>query len=728
MSIRNPIAAVIASARADSTINANHPAKPWTLLPSLLVGSLLLSAPMPSWAAAFADEDEDPYADTPLVTQRVNQFSSSVELGVRYLTDDAFKFGEYNSQEEQGWQLDGAFDIEQRDFEDGSAKYMRAEGSSIGTQSRAITLELGQQGDHKLQFSFKGSEKQVHGVFSTPYDLTDPNNQTLTVANPADLEASWNAEMRSFPMHMQREKFGILFKKNTASHWNFTAKADTETKTGLRDSGIYASKPTIVAYPIDYQTDTVNLGAEYVAKDYQVQLGYELSSFSNAQDLLVIDNPTGNGSQAGFGQEPDNRFQQLSLAANYRFTPTTRGTAFLGYSVGEQDEALVQASINDPSAGTTPRDSAEAKVKNLIARLGVSSRVTHKLTLNAKYNYQDKDNQSTPYSGAYPKLDGSAGKDVPVDTFDYDTKRQSLELNGYYRLPKASKLGLGYKREKIERPGQDREKTNEDKLWASYKLPMLGAFSGTLKLSVADREGSAYTTDAISTATLSSKTGDPLTRRLTMADRIQRKAQFNGQYQLGQTGHVGLMLQRWQDDYDKPSYGLQDLDGTLYTVDFGASPLRTLSYSLYAGVQRFEYDQKSVYKNDDWTLLTDDRALLAGLDINWEAIENRLKLTFGYRYSETRGELTQTYDKVGAVVTALPDLKSEIHTLELGGEYYYTKQLTLLARAVYEDHAADNWAFDGVDAVANDGDYLSGGMVTPNHTAGLIELGLRYQF
>ncbi|WP_210397895.1 MtrB/PioB family decaheme-associated outer membrane protein [Motiliproteus sediminis] len=675
--------------------------KRWAGSPSMLVASLLLSAPGTIWAAPFDDADEDPYEFTPLVTQRVNQFTSEVELGMRYITDDAFKFGEYNSQNHQGWQVDGNFDIEQRDFEDGTAKYLRAEGNSIGTKSRDVTLEGGQQGDHKFRLYFDGIEKQTHGQFLQPYDNSNPYEQVSTGVTPP---------FSTEEVKVNREKIGLLFSKKTPSRWTFTAEANQEEKEGTRD---YANFRTLYLYPIEYTTSTVNLAADYAAKDYQLQLGYEFSKFENASADVKL-----NGSSL-IAQEPENRFQQVHVNGNYRLTDRTRATGFVAYSVGDQDETILTDASNT---------STDAKVKSVIARVGVSSRVTNKLTLNAKYSYQDKDNQTPEYVNTSSRTSQA-----------FDTTWKTLAVNGYYRLPKGSKIGLGYEREDIDRPDQNREETNEDTIWASYKLPMMDRLSGSIKLSRSERDGSAYDPDGISLAVGVGGGGTRISAAGTQnyhdADRDRTKAQVNLQYQLGTTGHIGVMLQKWNDEFPEAVYGLQEVDGEMFTIDFGASPMRTLSYSLYAGVQNFNYDQKggagasfptgSVVAASEWTTDTQSDAFLAGINVNWEVIPNTLALKFGYRYTDTEDIYEQTNGGVASTGTdALPDTDTTIHTVELQGEYFYSKQTTLIARAVYEDYENNNWSYgDTATPAVNNAE-----IENPYHNAGLIEFGIRYQF
>jgi predicted porin len=111
--------------------------------------------------------------------------------------------------------------------------------------------------------------------------------------------------------------------------------------------------------------------------------------------------------------------------------------------------------------------------------------------------------------------------------------------------------------------------------------------------------------------------------------------------------------------------------------------------------------------------------LFAGFTIDWEVVPNKVATSLGYTYTNSINDMDQEHEN--NVVDELPDAEHKVHRVELSGEYFLDKKTTLLARVVYEDYESFNWAYST--------DYPAGtGWEDPNHTAGLIEMGVRYQF
>ncbi len=431
-------------------------------------------------------------------------------------------------------------------------------------------------------------------------------------------------------------------------------------------------------------------------------------------------------------QEPDNLFQQISVNGNFRFSPMTRATWFLAYNEATQDEDLLQMNENQPGlgTGTGSRTEADAEVTQLIARLGVSTRVNKNLNLSAKYSYQDKDTKTDPLQITYSNYDRTNASTNDALTPDYDTTVESLALSGKYKLPNRSRLRAGYIFEEIERPRQDREETEEDTYWVSWQTPMMGAFNAKVKYSFADRDGTDNDADNISQLMDPGTSGHPDEAvRYTLGDRKQNKYQFNATYGFSNTASIGTNVQVWDDDYDA-TVGLQTLKGQMFTVDLAFRPTRVLAVSMYTGMQRFTYDQRST-AGTDWTQETEQKSWVSGVNVDWEAIPNKLAVNLGLRYTDSVGEIHQV-DETPAATTALPDLETTIATVELGAEYFLDKQTTLLVRAVYEDYDETNWAYDGFGTIQASGgvanSYLTGGLDSPNYKAGLIEFGVRHEF
>ncbi|MEH6811514.1 MAG: MtrB/PioB family outer membrane beta-barrel protein [Motiliproteus sp.] len=306
-------------------------------------------------------------------------------------------------------------------------------------------------------------------------------------------------------------------------------------------------------------------------------------------------------------------------------------------------------------------------------------------------------------------------------------------MSGKYKLPNRSRLRAGYIFEEIERPRQDREETEEDTYWVSWQTPMMGAFNAKVKYSFADRDGTENDADNITVLMDPFSSGSSLhpdgAARYTLSDRKQNKYQFNATYGFSNTASIGTNIQVWDDDYDAV-VGLQQLKGQMFTVDLAFQPTRVLSVSTYTGMQRFTFDQRSSAGNVPWTQETEQTSWVTGVDVDWQAIPNKLVVNLGLRYTDSTGDITQV-DETPGTVTELPDIETSIATLELGAEYFLDKQTTLLFRAVYEDYSEKNWAYDGfgtIQATNATRSYLTGGLDSPNYQAGLIEFGVRHDF
>ena len=70
---------------------------------------------------------------------------SQVELGVGYVTDDAYRFGRYTGLEDEGAYLLGDISAHRYGEEGG---FWQARGTNLGLDSRYLRLDFGYQGRH----------------------------------------------------------------------------------------------------------------------------------------------------------------------------------------------------------------------------------------------------------------------------------------------------------------------------------------------------------------------------------------------------------------------------------------------------------------------------------------------------------------------------------------------------------------------------------------------------
>ncbi|MGR8979502.1 MAG: MtrB/PioB family outer membrane beta-barrel protein [Gammaproteobacteria bacterium] len=112
---------------------------------------------MASKVYAADEENMDFSLDSAPVSQALEPsnplYTSEIELGGGYNTEDSFKFGQYSGLENRGGFVIGNLHIQLRaDYNGNSTDYWKLDGRNLGLSSRSIRGEYGQQGKGKLFF------------------------------------------------------------------------------------------------------------------------------------------------------------------------------------------------------------------------------------------------------------------------------------------------------------------------------------------------------------------------------------------------------------------------------------------------------------------------------------------------------------------------------------------------------------------------------------------------
>ncbi len=127
-------------------------------------------------SAAQAAESDD-------AARQLAQPTSVVEVGAGYVSEDSFKFGEYNGLFKKG--LYGIFNFDVRgggSYDSGDATRWRATGTDLGLETRDVSVEYGQQGKFRINFDYDELRRNRSDTYQTPYlgagsdTLTLPSN------------------------------------------------------------------------------------------------------------------------------------------------------------------------------------------------------------------------------------------------------------------------------------------------------------------------------------------------------------------------------------------------------------------------------------------------------------------------------------------------------------------------------------------------------------------------
>lgn len=454
-------------------------------------------------------------AEDPAVAE-LTQPQNTVDVGSGVVSDDSYKFGEYNGLQEQGEFLLGNVDwYGGGTYDSSSVTRWRLQGNDVGLDTGDGSFEYRQQGRFEVNLGFDDFRRNLSDSYQSLYlgagttDLTLPagwlrprvpqvnpnalNERSLssivgqgsavnpsgvvvapTPAQLSDLNAILAADaagFRRFNLQSERTRGDLGFGANLNPYLQFTGSFRHETKDGYRSIGGVTSavqeNSVIIPDVIDFTTDQFNLAVDYARRKVFLQAGYYGSVFKNSVSAMTWQNPNNPALTAPMGSAPSNQFHQIKLTGGVNVSSATRVVADLSYGRARQNDSF----LNDSSLPIgLPANSADALVVNKTANLKLTTRLTRKLGLRARYKYSDRDNQTpvntfvfydlnlqraaaaSPFNAALGLAPNTLGSNVNI----FANRPQSKEVNEFdlgadYALGHSQKLAGGFAWEKIER-------------------------------------------------------------------------------------------------------------------------------------------------------------------------------------------------------------------------------------------------------------------------------------
>jgi MtrB/PioB family decaheme-associated outer membrane protein len=698
----------------------------------------------PSWVGAQGEIEA--LADVPL---HYTQNPSVMEFGLLYNTDDSFRFGDYTGIDEEQLYFVGNIDLQGRKaFDSGSTTYWRLTALNMALDSRLLHFEFGQQGKFGLFFDYDQMPKlqsdsgskfmggDGHTAMTLPsvwVPATTPAGMTELTGNLRDLEVEHERRTTS-------GGFSFLLSEN----WKVRAKLDHQTKKGTKTMAalIAASggnpRATLFPSPINFATNQFDLGIEYAGQNGQFQLNYYLSSFDNRDDDgVTFENPYSSPGgwnpvaayPTGMGRKslaPDNRFDQITLAAGYSLPAKTRVTLNAAFGKMTQDETFLPYTVNPGLTVTTPlpRQDLDGEINTTVIDLRISSRPVKDLTLNASYRYDDRDNDSSHDTYIYipsdatdqGAIDGSRARiNHPISY-----KQTEFGLGGRYRIAKRTDLTLDYTHETVERTYAEVDKTRENGIRAKLRTRPWNTLSVGLTAESSSRDASTYhhnepylTGHSPEYIALQSGVGlwenHPLLRRFYLTDRDKQEFGAFASWMPLDTLTVNLNLNNVQEDFDDTEVGLTDRSNSTYSLDLSWVPTEEITSYLFYSFEHLKYQQNgwsfqgfakaAQYVNPGrrWEATTKDRINTVGLGLKWELIEGKLDLEFDYLYAYSVA--TEDINVGPALGTSppFPDNTTRLRNFHVGLDYKLRENVTVRVGYLFEKYKISDWATRGVE-------------------------------
>jgi MtrB/PioB family decaheme-associated outer membrane protein len=519
--------------------------------------------------------------------------------------------------------------------------------------------------------------------------------------------------------------------------------------------------------PTNYKTDSFNLALNWAGDKGHLTGGYYGSIFRDGYDSLTWQNALASGASTCTGvacfvtnsmsTAPDNNFHQLNLSGGYAFSPTTKLAGGLSYGRNTQNDGYGPTAIMQPTAvydmmqaGGLPQSSLNGLVVTTHADLKLTNQTAKNLVLSAGLKYNERDNRST--SNTYLYKNQANVNYIGVNT-PYSNKKTQVELAADYRLAKGQNLRLAYVREDIKRWCNDvvggaqciaSPSSNEDKLSVTYRLKAREDVSFNVGYSHAKRNADFDHAFAANTGTYPQVNGGDRLGYVAFpyAARKQDLVKASVNWQATEKFDLGLSGRYANDDYET-TLGVQDGRTVGINLDATYSYNENGSVSAYASWQNSERNLRA--GNDGnvttapaniWANQLNEDSNAIGLNAKRRGLMGgKLEIAVDLSYSLDKSHYsTQVpYDPNCGTPAKLscgntPDIKSELVTLKLTGNYQVHKSAKVALGYLYQKLNSNDYFYNGYQYGYTPNRVMPTNEQAPNYSVNVVTATYIYTF
>lgn len=426
-------------------------------------------------AIASADESE---------IKELTQPTNTVQVGVGNAdlvgtTAKSAKFGEYNGQLKPASAY-GIANIDMRGgnayTEEGGTYRWAVKGTDLGTTSLGITGGASKQGSWTLNLGYDELQHNLSSSYNTPYvgqlggnswllptgfGTVANTNNGMGVAVPAMGGATQLSKYQSLDVSTSRKNSTINSTVVIDSRLSVSLDFNRLEQTGAKlmafgsafTSAAYATpnvageSVSILPNPTNYQTDTVNLAVNWVGDKASLTAGYYGSYFREKNDRVTFMTFGGNNLLETMSTMPGNDLHQFNLSGAYAFTPATKLTSNVSYSMNTQDDPFVVDAFQ--MLATPQRGSLDGRVITTHADVKLSEQTTKDLSLVSTLKYDEHNNRTG--SNIYRFEAIGSGNQAKYPNTPLSFSKALMDVTGDYRLSKTQRVHASLSREDVRR-------------------------------------------------------------------------------------------------------------------------------------------------------------------------------------------------------------------------------------------------------------------------------------
>jgi len=695
-----------------------------------LTARVLLALTMLAWGAYAMAADQGEDVDTSHWQCRFCPFPSGavghVEAGPGYVSDDSAKYGAYSDLDEKGAFL--SLDADATYYGEGARRWDMTV-RDLGLENRYIDITGGTQGAYQLSLTYDEIVHHVADDTQTPFSGSGDGDLTLPTgwqrAPTTQGMTSLDGSLHEKDIDSKRQRVGIGVKIPDQGHWTYSVKAQHERRDGTKmTGGAFLNTSTLMAEPVDYDTDRLDANIGYQAEDWQLKLAYLGSFFSNRHDTLTWDNPftavTAGADRGQMTLPPDNQFHQISLSGNYRFGRRASFAADVAVGRMLQNQDFEASTVNSQIAvPALPRGSANAEVNTLNANARLVASLAPRLSMTWKFRADRRDN-NTP-SDAYPQVVADSFLGVTRTNEPLSYSRYTSGLRGDYRFDAGRRVAAGVDYTYYHRNFGSDPLTREYTGWGEVRMPIADAAEVTLKYSHGERTGSNQSPESPAVSQQ-----NPRMTWYDIADRTRNRVRAAVNVSPSARVTLSAIAERTKDDYGDTEIGRTQVFQDSYTLELSFVPAE--DSSLYAYITRARYDTKQAnsqtYSNPDWMGITRDTYWTGAVGGQVKGIAERVDLSADLSYTHSLGA---TSVDTGAPEPEFPDYRSGRFTAQVRGDYAWSKSLGVGLTTIYEHYNSKDWQRDNVspDTIPH---LLTMGDASPDYNVVVTVLTMNYKF
>jgi len=648
------------------------------------------------------------------------EFTLKTNLG--YLDNDARRFRRYSGIED-GAQLflDGLAVMREED-----GFIWRTEFHNLGLDSGGLTSSIGVQGLYNLTFDYQSTIAVGKDYLRSPYSQVG-NNLTLdTNWVPSNDTADFNSQSfaRRFDLTTDWQTLGLNFKYQTETNLHYSLDYRQLSKEGLQEYSVAQMlNAAFIPLPIDNKTTDLEGQIRWLDDNWNIAFTALVSRFDNQYSDVTVDYPfvplTSGSDQIQMSLAPEHVYTRLSLDGRYRYGQGSYARVRYSSSTLEQEESLLEYSLNPTFQLPLPTMSLDAEVDTENLQLQLLHRFDKMFSVNIKYVDKERDNKTPVYNWSQVITDLYVAGMVQNLPYDYKTERFSTSFN--FRWSMDHRFNITFSEEEKTRNLQQVTENKEDGYTFNYH-GRLDDLIFNFRTEQYDRSSSPKTfLDYLGV------TENPLLSRFNVAQRKYTSHRFQASYPLNESLDIHLTALNHEQDYRDTQIGLTENFQDHWGIDLNWRVAENVQLNLYYQEEQIDSEMAgSNYSSQpDWLADTEDNVDSYGLDIRFSDLnESGIDLNLSFNQSDATSNVL--VNQLG-VARSLPEVYSDWTQAEIEVTYPWSEKLTLGINYHYEDFGSNDYAYNG-STPGSLSRILTMGGLSEMHGVNYIQLSAEYLF